>query len=358
MKLSELSAALADREIPNHVEGDGDVSVCSVNTLADADAGEISFLSNPKYRAQLEQTRASAVIAPQGVELPVGLAAIRCASPYNAMATATVLLHGYRRHPRWGVDRRSEISDSAIIGANPNIGPYVTIAEGVSIGANATIYPGCYIGDGVSIGDEVILYPNVVIYDGSVLGHRVTLHAGTVIGEDGLGYAPVGEGWMKIPQVGRVVLEDDVEMGAGCTLDRATLGETRVGSGTKFSDQVVIGHGCKIGSNCMFVAQVGLAGSVTIGNRVSLGGQVGVVGHLSIGDNTVVNAKSVVWSSVDANQTVLGWPAIEAKQFLRQGAVARKLPDMHKRLRQLEAEVAELRQQLDENDSAVEQSSK
>jgi len=352
MKLRDLSAALAQRELPNQVEGDGDVSVRSVNTLADANEGEISFLSNPKYRAQMEQTQASAVIVPPDVEIPAGLAAIRCRSPYNAMATATVLLHGYRRHPQWGVDRRSEIADSARIGLNANIGPYVTIAEGVSIGANATIYPGCYIGDGVSIGDDVILYPNVVIYDSSVLGHRVTLHAGTVIGEDGLGYAPVGEGWMKIPQVGRVVLEDDVEMGAGCTLDRATLGETRVGSGTKFSDQVVIGHGCKIGSNCMFVAQVGLAGSVTVGNRVSLGGQVGVVGHLSIGDNTVVNAKSVVWSSVDANQTVLGYPAIDAKQFLRQGAVVRKLPDMHKRLRQLEAEVAQLREHLDADEQS------
>jgi len=350
MKLSELSDALAERDLPNRVEGDGDTPIHGVNTLADAVAGEISFLSNPKYAVQLEQTRASAVIAPEEAKLPPGLAAIRCQAPYNAMAGAAIVIHGYRKHPQWGRDPRSEIDAGARIGANANIGPFVTIARGVTIGANATIYPGCYIGDNSVIGDNVILYPNVVIYDDSLLGDRVTLHAGTVLGEDGLGYAPVGDGWLKIPQVGRVVIEDDVELGAGCTLDRATLGETRIGSGTKFSDQVVIGHGCKVGRNCMFVAQVGLAGSVTVGERVSLGGQVGVVGHLSIGDNAVVNAKSVVWSSVDANQTVLGWPAVEARQFLRQGAVARKLPDMHKRLRQLETEVAGLRKHLNKNE--------
>jgi len=349
MKLKELSEALARRDLSNQLEGDGSILVHGVNTLADAGPREISFLSNPKYRAQLEQTRAAAVIAPADVPLPPGLAAIRCASPYNAMATATILIHGYRKHPQWGRDPRSEIADSARIGADANIGPFVTIARDVTIGANATIYPGCYIGDDVVIGDDVILYPNVVIYDHSLIGDRVTLHAGTVIGEDGLGYAPVGEGWMKIPQVGRVVIEDDVELGAGCTLDRATLGETRIGRGTKFSDQVVIGHGCKIGPHCMFVAQVGLAGSVTVGERVTLGGQVGVVGHLSLGDNAVVQAKSVVWSSVEPGQTVLGWPAVEAKQFLRQGAVARKLPEMHKRLRRLEEEMAELRKQLGQN---------
>lgn len=350
MKLSELSDALAERDVPNRIEGDADIQVHSVNTLADAGEGEISFLSNPKYKAQLERTRASAVIVPPDVEIPLGLAAIRCRSPYGAMATATVLIHGYRRHPWWGLDARSEIADTARIGANANIGPFVTIAGGVTIGANTTIYPGCYIGEDTVIGDDVVLYPNVVIYNDSRLGDRVALHAGTVIGEDGLGYAPVGEGWMKIPQVGQVVIEDDVEMGAGCTLDRATLGETRIGGGTKFSDQVVIGHGTKVGRNCMFVAQVGLAGSVVVGDRVTLGGQVGVAGHLSIGDNTVVNAKSAVWSSIDADQTFLGYPAMDATRFRRQAAVARKLPEMQKRLRQLEAEVSELRKRLDEDE--------
>lgn len=349
MKLKELSDALSKRDLPNRIEGDSDTLIRSVNTLTDASEGEISFLSNPKYATQLERTRASAVILHPDVLLPPGLAAIRCGSPYSAMATAIILIHGYRKHPQWGLDPRSEIAHTARIGPNANIGPFVAIGQGVSIGANATIYPGCYIGDNASIGDDVIFYPNVAIYDDSLIGDRVTLHAGTVVGEDGLGYAPVDEKWLKIPQIGRVVIEDDVELGAGCTLDRATLGETRIGCGSKFSDQVVIGHGTKVGSNCMFVAQVGVAGSVTVGNRVTLGGQVGVAGHLSIGDSTVVNAKSGVWSSIDAEQTYLGIPAMDAKRFRRQAVVARRLPDMHKRLRQLEAEMAELSERLDEN---------
>lgn len=350
MKLSELSDALSERDFPNGIEGDSDTPIRGVNTLSDAGEGEISFLSNPKYASQLERTRASAVIVQPDVELPPGLAAIRCASPYSAMAMATILIHGYRKHPRWGLDPGSEIATSARIGPNANIGPFVTIGRGVSIGANATIYPGCYIGDNACLGDDVILYPNVVIYDGSMIGDRVTLHAGTVVGEDGLGYAPVGDRWLKIPQTGRVTIEDDVELGAGCTLDRATLGETRIGSGSKFSDQVVIGHGTKVGSNCMFVAQVGVAGSVTVGNHVTLGGQVGVAGHLSIGDNTVINAKSGVWSSVDAERTYLGIPAMDARRFRRQAVVARKLPELHKRLQRLETEVAELRERLAEHE--------
>jgi len=350
MKLSELAEILTARGFPNQLEGEPDIPIHGVNTLADAAEGDISFLSNPRYTAQLGQTGASAVIVPEHVELPAGLSALRCQSPYSTMATATIVIHGYRKHPRWGTQPRAEIADSARIGANANIGPFVTICEDVSIGANATIYPGCYIGDGVSIGDDVILYPNVVIYNDSRIGDRVTLHAGTVVGEDGIGYAPVEDAWLKIPQIGRVVIEDDVETGACCTLERATLGETRIGSGTKFGDQVLIGHGCKIGRNCMFVGQAGLAGSVTVGERVTMGGQVGVSGHLSIGDNTLIHGKSAVWSSIDADMTVLGTPAIEAKRYRRQAATARKLPEMRKQLLRLEQEVARLRERLDNDE--------
>jgi UDP-3-O-[3-hydroxymyristoyl] glucosamine N-acyltransferase len=350
MKLSELAEILAERGFPNRLDGDPDILIHGVNTLSDASEGDISFLSNPKYTAQLGQTRASAVIVAEDAELPTGMAALRCLSPYGAMATATIVIHGYRKHPRWGIDSRTEVADSARIGPSANIGPFVTISPDVAIGANATIYPGCYIGDRVTIGDDVILYPNVVIYDDSRIGDRVTLHAGTVIGDDGLGYAPVGDSWLKIPQIGRVVIEDDVELGAGCNLNRGTLCETRIGGGTKFSDQVLIGHGCKIGRNCMFVGQVGLAGSVTVGEHVTIGGQVAVAGHLSIGDNTVINGKSGVWSSIDANMTVLGNPAIEAKRYRRQAASARKLTEMLKQLRRLEQEVAQLCERLGDDE--------
>jgi UDP-3-O-[3-hydroxymyristoyl] glucosamine N-acyltransferase len=350
MKLSELAEILAARGCPNQLEGEPDMPIHGVNTLSDAAEGDISFMSNPRYTAQLVKTGASAVIVPEQVELPSGLSALRCRSPYNAMATATIVIYGYRKHPQWGMEPRTGIADSARIGPDANIGPFVTISEDVSIGANATIYPGCYIGDRVSIGDDVILYPNVVIYNDSRIGDRVTLHAGTVVGEDGVGYAPVEDSWLKIPQIGRVVIEDDVEIGACCNLERATLGETRIGSGTKFGDQVLIGHGCKIGRNCMFVGQSGLAGSVTVGDRVTMGGQVAVAGHLSIGDNTVIHGKSGVWSSIDSNMTVNGNPAIETNRYRRQAATARKLPEMRKQLLRLEQEVARLRQRLDNNE--------
>ena len=217
------------------------------------------------------------------------------------------------------------------------------IDEDAVLGDNATVYPGCYIGRGATLGNDVTLYPNVVIYDGSRIGNRVTLHAGTVVGQDGLGYAPAEGRWVKIPQAGRAKIEDDVEMGANCAIDRATLGETRIGAGTKFSDAVVIGHGTKVGKHGMFVAQTGLAGSVTVGNNVTMGGQVGVAGHLTIGDNVTIGAKSGIWSDIPANERYFGSPAFKWKQFWRQLAALKELPELMKKLRRLEAEVAALR---------------
>ncbi|MGR9101128.1 MAG: UDP-3-O-(3-hydroxymyristoyl)glucosamine N-acyltransferase, partial [Gammaproteobacteria bacterium] len=268
MKLEKLSELLAANGFKNQLEGDSQIEVISVETLEDAKQGQISFLSNPVYKDKLNTTQASAVIVNNDETVPSGLPVIKCNNPYGAIAATIILIHGYRRHPQWGIDGRSLIHPSACIGDNANIAPNVYIAENVVIGDNAIIYPGCYIANDVSIGDDVILYPNVVIYDGSVIGNKVSLHAGTVVGQDGLGYAPVNGEWLKIPQIGRAVIEDDVEMGANCAIDRATLGETRIRKGTKFSDAVVIGHGTKIGERCMFVAQVGIAGSVDVGNDV------------------------------------------------------------------------------------------
>ena len=199
------------------------------------------------------------------------------------------------------------------------------------------------------MGDGVTLFPNVVLYDGTRVGNRVTIHAGSVVGQDGLGYAPIDGKWLKIPQVGRTVIEDDVEIGACCALDRATLGETRIGRGTKFSDMVVIGHGTKVGEHCMFVAQVGVAGSTKIGHHVTLAGQVGVSGHLTIGDNVRVGAKSGVHSNIDAGAEYMGSPAVESSAFKRQASVAHRLPELKKRVRDLETEVAELRKCIEKH---------
>lgn len=323
-----------------------DCTVHGVNTLTDAAEGEITFLSNPKYLNGVASTRASAIIVQPSVELPPGISAVRCRDTYAAMTVAVVTLHGHRKHPQWGISAGASIDPTAVIGANPNIAGGVTIAANVSIGDNGTIYPGCYIADSARIGRDCTLYPNVVVYDGCILGDRVTIHSGSVVGEDGLGYAPQGEKWVKIPQVGRAVLGDDVEIGANCTIDRATLGQTEIGAGSKFGNVVVIGHGTKVGPDCMFVGLVGLAGSVTVGRHVTLAGQVGVAGHLSIGDGASVGAQSGISGDVPANSTVFGSPAIPMDAAKRAYMLIPKLPDWTKRIKELERKVAELTNRL------------
>lgn len=337
MRLTELCKMITSHGFPATLEGD-DREITAVSTLEAAQPGQLTFLSNPKYARQLKSTRASAVVAASGVEVSNGLAVVRCEDPYAGVTVAIIAIHGHRRHPRWDAADPTGIDPSACIGRNANIGRHVTVAADAAIGDNATIYPGCYIGPGVRIGHDVTLYPNVVIYDGCELGNRVVVHAGSVIGQDGLGYAPVGEKWFKIPQVGRVVIGDDVEIGACCTIDRATLGETVIGSGTKFSNLVAIGHGSKIGENCMLVAQVGVAGSVTVGRHVTLAGQAGLAGHQTIGDGARIAAQSGVVGDVSAGATMLGSPAVEAGDAKRQYAAIKKLPGWSREVnRKLEA---------------------
>lgn len=328
------------------LEGDGKLEISAVATLEEAVAGQISFLSNNKYEKLLAATRASAVVLRPGIAAPEHLHRIRVDDPYAAITVLLVKIHGYRKHRAVGRSPAAFVDPSAVIGENAAIHPGATVDEGVVIGRNAVIYPGCYVGPRVRIGDDVLLYPNVVIYDDCVLGNRVTIHAGSVIGEDGLGYAPVGDRWVKIPQIGHVVLGDDVEIGANCTIDRATLGYTSVGAGTKFSNLIAIGHGTRIGESCMFVAQVGLAGSVSVGHHVTMAGQAGVVGHIRIGDRATVGAKAGVTNSVPDGETVLGQPAIPIRDMKRQVVHVMKLPDLTQTVKQLERRVAELEERL------------
>ncbi len=345
-QLSELCKILSDQGFDARLEGK-DCAVHAVNTLEGAKSGEITFLANPKYESAVAQTRASAVILKDDLDVPAGLSAIRCAEPYAAVTLAIITLHGYRKHPQWGKSESAEIHASANIGANANIAAGVTIAADVTIGDNCTIYPGCYVAEGTQIGHDCILFPNVVIYDRCEVGHRVTIHAGSVVGEDGLGYAPYEGKWIKIPQVGRAVLGDDVEIGANCTIDRATLGQTEIGSGTKFGNIVVVGHGTKIGKDCMFVGLVGLAGSANVGNHVTIAGQAGVAGHVHVGDDVTVAGQSGVTSDIKPGMTVLGLPAEDARDTKRVMAATKKLPALIKRLQALENEVKELRGKLE-----------
>lgn len=344
LTLSELSEHLEDQGLSNELRGDGDPRIRGCNTLEAAGDGEITFLANPKYRERVATTRASAIIMRDDPGITPAVPQIVCDDPYRALTMAVIRIHGYRKHPQWGASSDAVIAKTAKIGADPNIAPTATVSANAVIGDRVTLYPGVFVGPRAILGNDVTLYPNVTIYDDSRLGDRVTVHAGTVIGEDGLGYAPVGKKWVKIPQAGCVVLEDDVEIGANCTIDRATLGTTTIGCGTKFSNLVAIGHGCQVGPDCMFVAQVGLAGSVTVGKHVTIAGQAGVVGHLTIGDDAQVSAQAGVNSPVKPGSVVLGAPAAPVAEARRRYAAFQKLPEMKARVKSLEREVAELRE--------------
>ncbi len=346
-RLAQLVDILAKYQMPCEIVGSGDRQIVGVATLEEAGPDDISFLSNVKYEKALQTTRAGAVIVSREQAIPDGMTALRTADPYAAVTAVMVHVHGFRKHSQTGVDARAMIDPSAKIGPGANIHHQVTIAADVQIGKNANIYPGCYIARGCRIGDDCLLYPNVVIYDDSILGHRVTIHAGSVIGEDGLGYAPYQGRWHKIPQIGIVEIGDDVEIGANCSIDRATLGRTVVAAGTKFSNLIAIGHGAKIGRDCMLVAQVGIAGSVVVGNHVTMAGKAGVAGHLTIGDNAQLGAMCGVMNDIPADTSVAGAPAIPLKDALRSFAYTARLPEMAKQIKELEAQVAALQKALD-----------
>ena len=344
MQLDQLCQVLTEKGFAANCHT-GNVDVTGVNTLEDARPGEITFLANPKYASMLASTKASAVIVRPDVDVPDQLAAVRCTDPYAGITVAIVALHGYRQHPQWGIAPSAEVHESASVGANANIGPHTTVSTDAVIGDNCTLYPGSYVGCGARLGNDCVLHPNVVIYDHSILGDRVTVHAGSVIGEDGLGYAPVGPKWLKIPQVGRAILGNDVEIGANCTIDRATLGATRIGDGTKFGNVIVIGHGSKVGPDCLLVGLVGVAGSTTIGRHATIAGHVGVNGHCTLGDNVTVGGMSAVMGDVAPDATILGIPATDARDARRALGTIKKLPDLIQRIRTLERQVETLTKQ-------------
>lgn len=345
--LAELCAAAEQYGMKPVLKGDASRRIQRVATLEDAVPGDVSFLSNPKYEKLLHTTRASAVVLRPDVSAPDHLDLIRVDDPYAAITVFVVKLHGYRQHRRVPPDRSvANIHETARIGENATIHPGVTIDEDVAIGRDAILYPGCYVGPRCRIGDQVLLYPNVVLYDDTVIGQRVTVHSNTVIGEDGLGYAPIDGKWVKIPQIGHVEIEDDVEIGANCAIDRATLGKTRIGRGTKFSNLIAIGHGTQIGAHCLFVAQVGVAGSVNVGSHVTMAGQAGVVGHIRIGDQAKIGAQAGVTNNVNDGETVLGAPAIPIHDKKRELVYIARLPDLTETVKRLEKRIAELEGRL------------
>ena len=313
------------------VVGDGSILIQSASTLARAADGQISFLANEKYEKQLLATKASAVIVKQACEAPIPQ--IVASDPYYAFMQIVVLLHGHRQHKKVGISKRASVADTARIGNDCDIYDFVIISDDAKVGNGCKIYPGVFIGEDVSIGDDCVIYPNAVIYDGCKIGNRVIINANTAVGEDGFGYATHDGKHHKIPQIGVVVLEDDVELGTCCSIERGTLGDTVICEGTKIGDQVTIGHGTKIGSHCLLVAQVGIAGSATLGHHCILGGQVGVVGHITVGNNVTVAAKSGVINNIPDGQTVAGTPAIEVHHARRAYSMIQYLPEMRQTIK-------------------------
>jgi len=347
MTLGQLAERIDARLEPAEA-ADRPVRAC--NTLMDAGPDEISFLTNPRYVGHLARTEAAAVIVDPRAAAELDRPRLIADDPYYAFRNAAVALHGFREHPipaDGPVSRHARVHPDAAVGDRCIIHDFATVAAGAVLRDGCVLYPGVFVGPEARIGEGCILYPSVAVYDRCVLGDRVTLHAGCVIGQDGFGYATHDGEHHKIPTPGNVVIEDDVEMGAGCAIDRATLGSTVIGRGTKFSNHVTIGHGARVGRYNLYVAQVGLAGSVTTGDYVVIGGQVGVAGHLTIGHRVQVAAKSGVMNDLPDDAVVGGQPAQPLAEAKRAFLAGQKVPDLLRRLKKLERDIAALTEKSD-----------
>jgi UDP-3-O-[3-hydroxymyristoyl] glucosamine N-acyltransferase len=337
LKLRDIAERLRCR-----LEGDGDVEIVRVAGIQQAAAGDLTFMSNAKYAADLETTKASAVILGARDAAPSGCAVLRCDDPYSAFARVLALF-GNHVVPAAGVDPASAIAPDATLGADVSIGPFVTVGAGAAIGARTIIYPNVVIGPGVCIGDDCVIHSQVSIREDVSIGSRVTLLDGVVVGADGYGFAKQKDGThLKIPQHAAVVIEDDVEIGANSTIDRPAVGETRIGAGTKIDNLVHVAHGVLLGRRVLLAAQVGIAGSTVLEDDVTVGGQAGVINHARIGARAAIGGKSAVFQSVDAGAFVIGYPAIPHADWKKASVVTRQLPSMKKRLEELEQRIADL----------------
>jgi UDP-3-O-[3-hydroxymyristoyl] glucosamine N-acyltransferase len=320
-------AAVSLGEIVDFVGGDFSGarahSIGSVAALASAGPDQLSFLSNRKYAAELAATKAGAVLVPKKIE-GTDPRWIRVDDPYYAFAKIMTRWFSNRPMPK-GISPKAVVADSAKLGENVALGHFAIIGENVILGNNVTIFHSVSIEAGCVIGDGCIIYPNVVIYDGTRIGNRCIIHSGVVIGSDGYGFAMHDGKHHKIPQIGIVRIEDDVEIGAGTTVDRAALGETVIGEGTKIDNLVQIGHNVKVGKHCLLVSQVGIAGSTELGDHVFVAGQSGFSGHLKIGHRVQVAAKSAVLADVPDDTKVMGSPAVPFTEFARRHAALKKL---------------------------------
>ncbi len=340
MKLHDIAARLGCR-----LEGDGAIDIRRITGIEEAGPGDLTFFANAKYSAELRATRASAVILGEQAEA-APCAMVRTPHPYLTFAKAVTLFADDWR-PAPGVHQLALVEPGATVAPDASIGPFAVVGEGARIGARTILYPHVVVGRGAEIGDDCLLHVRVSVRERVRIGHRVVLQDGAVVGSDGFGFARTPDGTHhKIPQVGGVVVDDDVEIGANTTIDRPAVGETRIGAGTKIDNLVQVAHGVTIGRHVLLAAQVGIAGSSTLEDHVTLAGQVGVAGHLTLGKGVIATAQTGIPNSVDAGSFVSGYPAIANRDWLKSSAVFRKLPELKKTIADLQRRIAELEERL------------
>jgi len=333
--LSELASLVGGR-----VDGDANLRVYGVATLEDAGPGDLSFLTNPKYRPALASTRAGAILVGPGAGID-GRDLLVAHDPYMALAEILERMHPAPA-PSPGISPDARVAPGATLGVDVALGPFAVVGNGARLGDRVVLGAGTVIGDGSEIGADTILAPRVVTYPGTIVGDRCVIHAGVVLGGDGFGFATSAGKHRKVPQLGRVVIEDDVEIGANSTVDRGTLGETRIGRGTKIDNLVMVAHGVVIGPYGLLAAQAGIAGSTRIGSHVTMAGQSGAAGHLRLGDRVVVAAKTAVFNDVPDRAFVAGVPAVDHRAWKRSLALVKMLPELRSRLSSLEERLAQL----------------
>jgi len=331
--------------INGRIEGDPNALVDSFGKIEEAVENQLTFFANPKYEEFLYTTRASIVILNDSYELkqPVKATLVRVADAYTAFATLLSKYQEIMQQQLSGIQQPVYIAKTATYGKNVFVGAFAYLGENVKVGDNTKIYPNVYLGDNVSVGENSIIHPGVKIYHDCIIGGHVTIHAGTIIGSDGFGFAPQADGsFKKVPQIGNVRIEDHVEIGANSTIDRATIGSTLIKKGAKLDNLIQVAHNVEIGNSSVIAAQAGISGSTKIGNGVMIGGQAGIVGHIQLGDGSKVNAQSGVSKSIEPGKAVTGSPAYDYTSALRSQAVTRKLPELEKRVKELEAIIRQL----------------
>jgi UDP-3-O-[3-hydroxymyristoyl] glucosamine N-acyltransferase len=342
----EFTAQIIAGFLKGEIEGNPDIKVNTVAKIEEGHEGALSFLANPKYEHYIYSTESSIVLVNKSFipSSPVKATLIRVENAYESFASLLRLVDQARPRKK-GIHPTAVIEPTAKIGSEVYIGAYTYIGENCIIGDGSSLYPNVYIGDNTSIGEKSILYPGVKIYHECVIGQGCIIHAGSVIGSDGFGFAPQSENeFMKIPQLGNVILEDHVEIGANVTIDRATMGSTIIRKGVKLDNLIQIGHNVEIGENTVMAAQTGIAGSTKIGKNCMLGGQVGIAGHLKIADGTKIGAQAGLLGDVkEENTAIIGSPAFDIRQFMKSYVVVRKLPEIKAKLDSVEKDVEALK---------------